>query len=213
LAIVRVHKSLDSTYELSKTQPRVSRIRRHPHHLTDKDIAAGTRCCDARDRTRDRAQKPAGQRGGPCRSAVVLVGAPRARRRTRGSWRFSSQRNARTRPVLASCSPRRGRRGRGSKRSAAACSGKSIAPGAEKIQSDAASGIAIDSKGRALVEIRCDVTAAIQKKLRAERNNRLEPAGLSVDRCVGPARAIGGDRRERRRLRYPAGAGREDESR
>jgi hypothetical protein len=37
----------------------------------------------------------------------------------------------------------------------------------EKIQSDAASGVAIDTKGRALVEIRCDVTAAIQKKLRA----------------------------------------------
>jgi hypothetical protein len=37
----------------------------------------------------------------------------------------------------------------------------------ENIQSDAASGIAIDNKGRALVEIRCDVTSAIQKKLRA----------------------------------------------
>jgi hypothetical protein len=38
--------------------------------------------------------------------------------------------------------------------------------GAEKTQSAATSGVAIDSKGRALVEIRCDVTAAIQKKLR-----------------------------------------------
>ena len=37
----------------------------------------------------------------------------------------------------------------------------------ENTQSHAQSGIAIDSKGRALVEIRCDVTAAIQKKLRA----------------------------------------------
>ena len=38
--------------------------------------------------------------------------------------------------------------------------------GAGKTQGDATSGIAIDSKGRALVEIRCDVTPAIQKKLR-----------------------------------------------
>jgi hypothetical protein len=38
--------------------------------------------------------------------------------------------------------------------------------GAEKTQSAATPGVAIDSKGRALVEIRCDVTAAIQKKLR-----------------------------------------------
>jgi hypothetical protein len=36
--------------------------------------------------------------------------------------------------------------------------------GAEK-QSEPASGVAIDGKGRALVEIRCDVTPAIQKKL------------------------------------------------
>ena len=34
-------------------------------------------------------------------------------------------------------------------------------------KSDAASGISIDAKGRALVEIRCDVTAAIEKKLRS----------------------------------------------
>ena len=39
--------------------------------------------------------------------------------------------------------------------------------GAEKTQSPPTSGVAIDSKGRALVEIRCDVTAAFQKKLRA----------------------------------------------
>jgi hypothetical protein len=37
----------------------------------------------------------------------------------------------------------------------------------EKVERDAASGVAIDTKGRALVEIRCDVTAAIQKTLRA----------------------------------------------
>ena len=40
--------------------------------------------------------------------------------------------------------------------------------GVEKTRSDAPpapSGVAIDSKGRALVEIRCDVTATIQKKL------------------------------------------------
>ena len=37
----------------------------------------------------------------------------------------------------------------------------------EKVERNAASGVAIDTKGRALVEIRCDVTAAIQKTLRA----------------------------------------------
>jgi len=36
----------------------------------------------------------------------------------------------------------------------------------EKIQSDATSGVVIDAKGRALVEIRCDVTDAIRTKLR-----------------------------------------------
>jgi hypothetical protein len=36
----------------------------------------------------------------------------------------------------------------------------------EKIQSDPASGVEIDAKGRALVELRCDVTDAIQTKLR-----------------------------------------------
>jgi hypothetical protein len=39
----------------------------------------------------------------------------------------------------------------------------------ENTPSDAQSGIAFDSKGRALVEIRCDVTPAIQKKLRLFR--------------------------------------------
>jgi hypothetical protein len=38
--------------------------------------------------------------------------------------------------------------------------------GADKSSRDAASDIQIDGKGRALVEIRCDVTPAIQKKLR-----------------------------------------------
>jgi hypothetical protein len=38
---------------------------------------------------------------------------------------------------------------------------------AEKPQRDTASGIEVDGKGRALVEIRCDVTPAIQKHLRA----------------------------------------------
>src|SRR5262252_3242604 len=34
----------------------------------------------------------------------------------------------------------------------------------EKPRRDAASGVEVDGKGRALVEIRCDVTPAIQKK-------------------------------------------------
>jgi hypothetical protein len=38
--------------------------------------------------------------------------------------------------------------------------------GAGKSPRDAGSGVEIDSKGRVLVEIRCDVTAAIQKDLR-----------------------------------------------
>lgn len=38
--------------------------------------------------------------------------------------------------------------------------------GSVRRRGDAASGVEIDSKGRALVEIRCDVTAAMQKKLR-----------------------------------------------
>ncbi len=39
----------------------------------------------------------------------------------------------------------------------------------ERLQSEAASGVAIDAKGRALVEIRCEVTDAIRTKLRALR--------------------------------------------
>ena len=35
-----------------------------------------------------------------------------------------------------------------------------------KMKSDPASGVQIDAKGRALVEIRCDVTEALQEKLR-----------------------------------------------
>lgn len=39
----------------------------------------------------------------------------------------------------------------------------------DRIQNDAASGVAIDAKGRALVEIRCDVSEAIRTKLRELR--------------------------------------------
>jgi hypothetical protein len=44
-----------------------------------------------------------------------------------------------------------------------------VGHGGEKTQRDPTSGVAIDTKGRALVEIRCDVTDAIRTKLRALR--------------------------------------------